>query len=494
MKSISRQERRKSYHYALALTFFGYVSVSNAFCTTLYNVKKLHNNNSYLKKHGYSFQSQTKTEEHRSYFNDKARKHCYNKDNVSNPRRNKNSSKVRLFALVDGFAAKAAIQASAKLLTSIGVGGWAARKATSKTTNHTVLDTEAMRVLSKLAYWLFQPALLLWAVATTLNESLQSSTVSVGIPLHMLRLMLVSALLHIGIGFIAGQIVTKVMHEKLDAVESQDVLMCTTFSNAGPLPLIFSDALFAKAPWIQKNVAGCISFYLLVWVPLFWTFGRIIFGTNIQHVSNSEIGKQSKRISRINTLFRIIKRTISPPIVGALVGLLTGFVPVLRICFFGEGAVLAPMMGAAQTLGAAYLPAAILILAGSLFIREGVTAVNPKKPSVLTVVLILFARFVISPIVSFGLLNVFQTYGWLIPTVSGYGETGSALATFTFVLLMEGCMPPTQNSVIMLQLDEMPDRAAGMARLLTVVYSISLIPVTCLLSISLSKSGIMSFN
>jgi len=45
----------------------------------------------------------------------------------------------------------------------------------------------------------------------------------------------------------------------------------------------------------------------------------------------------------------------------------------------------------------------------------------------------------------------------------------------------------------MLQLDGKKERAAKMAKMLTVIYTLSAVPVTLLLSVCLSLSGIMSF-
>ncbi|CAN0083543.1 unnamed protein product, partial [Discosporangium mesarthrocarpum] len=51
-----------------------------------------------------------------------------------------------------------------------------------------------------------------------------------------------------------------------------------------------------------------------------------------------------------------------------------------------------------------------------------------------------------------------------------------------FILLMEGCMPSAQNSVVILQMEKKPDAAASMARTLTVVYLLSTVPIAVLLS------------
>ena len=75
------------------------------------------------------------------------------------------------------------------------------------------------------------------------------------------------------------------------------------------------------------------------------------------------------------------------------------------------------------------------------------------------------------------------------------GAAGTrARAVVSFAILAEGCMPPAQNSVIMLQLEGLKERASSMAKLLTILYAMAVVPVTILLSVCLAKSGILAFQ
>jgi predicted permease len=268
--------------------------------------------------------------------------------------------------------------------------------------------------------------------------------------------------------------------------ESRDVQMCTTFANSGPLPLIFADALFAGS-FLLGDVVACISFYLLVWSPLFWSFGRVILGT---------YGKDNhKSSSAVQRVIQEAKNILSPPVVGSILGVVVGSVPFLRTAFFGGFA--APLFGALQTLGTAYLPAAMLVLAGSLFRKKPESneddSVNGDKtvstnPSWKAVVSIFISRFCFAPLLSVGIMHSLDVIGLL-------GPVGARpRAVVTFALLVEGCMPPAQNSVIMLQLEGLKDRASSMAKLLTLMYSMAVVPVTILMSACLATSGIMAFR
>jgi auxin efflux carrier family protein len=388
---------------------------------------------------------------------------------------------------IDRTVALASVAATAKLLSSIGIGGMAARKAN-------VLDAAAISALSRLTFWVFQPAFLLCSVSKTIYNASRG-----GLATRFLLLMPLTALLQIALGGLVGMALTK--FQSFPDNEARAVRMCTTFANSGPLPLIFADALFGSNPSVLSEVAACVSFYLLVWSPLFWSYGRVIVGT---------YGAKSESASKLQRLVEEARKLLSPPVLGSILGVVVGGVPLCRTIFF-SGGVLSPVWGALQTLGTAYLPAAVLVLAGSLVGPGGPTskagnsetvkngesdglingdsasATSSNNPSARALISILASRFLLAPVLSFGLLSVLSQVGLL-------GQAGTrARAIVTYVLLCEGCMPPNQNSVIMLQLEGLKDRAQTMAKLLTIIYSIAVIPVTLLLSACLAKSSIMSF-
>jgi predicted permease len=385
----------------------------------------------------------------------------------------------------------ASLSATAKLLSSIGLGGLAAQKPG-------VLDADAVSALSRLTYWVFQPAFLFASVGKTLYQA--STGVGGGLPGRFLVVMPVAAIMQIALGAVTGSAITRV--GGLEAEEARDVRMCTTFANSGPLPLIFADALFAGSA-LQAEVAACVSFYLLIWSPLFWSFGRVILGT---YADDNDVDGAAADTSAVSKMVQQVKKILSPPVIGSILGVVVGGVPILQRAFFGGG-IATPLTGALQTLGTAYLPAAILVLAGSLVKKQpatttattatttvtttgtnGAAAVPKTAPSVKAVVAIFMSRFLLAPLLSLGLLQSFVAAGIL-------GPAGTrARAVVSFVLLMEGCMPPAQNSVIMLQLEGLKERASTMAKLLTLMYSLAVIPVTFLLSACLATSGIMAFK
>jgi predicted permease len=360
-----------------------------------------------------------------------------------------------------------------------------------------VLDAAAISALSRLTFWVFQPAFLLCSVSRTIVNASRG-----GLATRFLLLMPLTAILQITLGGVVGLLLTK--FQSFSDNEARMVRMCTTFANSGPLPLIFADALFGANAGVLSEVAACVSFYLLVWSPLFWSYGRVILGTYGSKPSGTKLQRVVEETRKL----------LSPPVLGSILGVVVGDLPICRRLFF-SGGILSPLWGSLQTLGTAYLPAALLVLAGSLIGPGGETskagsnksdsaaadsdsvepdgAVNGDKntsvgstnPSARAIISILISRFLLAPVLSF----------WLLSALSSVmGPTGTrARAVVTYVLLCEGCMPPNQNSVIMLQLEGLKERAQTMAKLLTITYSIAVLPVTLLLSACLAKSSIMSF-
>jgi hypothetical protein len=73
--------------------------------------------------------------------------------------------------------------------------------------------------------------------------------------------------------------------------QGREVRVCSTFANSGPLPLLFVDALFRSHPdpTLRPRAVAYISFYLLAWSPLFWTYGyRYARGRCRSRVDNRE--------------------------------------------------------------------------------------------------------------------------------------------------------------------------------------------------------------
>lgn len=400
------------------------------------------------------------------------------------------NSSTSLNAVLNPVVFSAALGATSKLLSSIGIGALSTPAGPKQFGQ--ILDSSAVSALSKLTYWLFQPCFLLCGVASTLSKASTSSS-GAGLPTSALLLLPLAALIQISLSAIAAKIVTTKRFgirplllgiDTDDDAAARDIQMCTTFANSGPLPLILTDALFQGN--LLSDVTACISFYLLVWSPLFWTAGKNILGL----AEKNDTDKQNF----FTVIATQVKAFLSPPVIGSIMGVIIGSTPILRNALMKPGAALFPIFGSLKTFGVAYLPSAILVLAGSLVKKQDGTKpqASSKTPSSSlspkTILSILASRFVLSPFLALTSVKLMTIFG-LMPA-----DNARTLAVLTFTLLMEGCMPPAQNSVIMLQLANEKERASKMAKLLTVSYALSAIPVTLLLSGCLSISGILNFT
>ena len=423
------------------------------------------------------------------------------------------SSTSSSLVLLDTTVAVASFSATLKLLCSIALGAWAARKqinqkpmnnttgSSASSAGTTILDASAISALSRLTYWIFQPAFLFCSVTETFAmvavDQSQVSPSSSLLSRSQLALMPLVAMYQIGTGAVLGSFLTKRRRTssrsdkgsssstKTWSNDSQSsiIRMCTTFANSG-LPLLFADT-FSNNPAIQAQIVACISFYLLSWSYLFWSFGKLILGTS--NVESNSIGQ--------GPMARLLKQSqqfLSPPVVGSILGIIVGANTSLRALFMKGLAY--PLYGAVSTIGTAYLPAALLVLAGS------VASVKPKNVhdmavqeqqqeelSVRSIATIAFARFVLAPCSAlacvFG-LNRLQLLGPVGTPVR---------AILSFVILMEGCMPPAQSSVVLLQIAGLTGPASTMAKTLTILYGLAIVPVTLLLSLCLSISGMVQF-
>jgi predicted permease len=110
--------------------------------------------------------------------------------------------------------------------------------------------------------------------------------------------------------------------------------------------------------------------------------------------------------------------------------------------FLGEGAPLSSLFDALRTMGAAYVPCVLLVLAGSLAQGlEGFDAALLRRAGV-----VMLQRFVLMPAVTVALVEAGKRAG-LVPAKDHL---------LVFILLLLGCMPSAQNSVLILQLEKRP--------------------------------------
>jgi predicted permease len=222
-----------------------------------------------------------------------------------------------------------ALRAVAKLISTCGAGVIAGKFG--------LLDKTALGVLSKLVFYLFQPCMLFVNVASTINK--------MGGNVGVMRLLPMAAAVQILIGFAIGKVMSLLLYGKnQSSEEAKQLLTCTTFSNSGPLPLVFADALLKThidATILPKSL-GFISLYLLGWSPLFWIFAPAIL-TPPEDPTKTPSTQNEK-------MALLAKRVFSPPVIGSVFGLIVGSTP-LKQLFLPTSSIFNPIFEAARTLG-----------------------------------------------------------------------------------------------------------------------------------------------
>ncbi len=147
-----------------------------------------------------------------------------------------------------------------------------------------------------------------------------------------------------------------------DSVDGRELRMCTAFSNAGPLPLLFVDSLFAGPglAGVRAKAVSVISFYLLAWSPMFWVVGRSILSPSAAAASAAagaagaaaERGGEGwlARARRVASSEQTA-RLLPPPLLGCVLGAFAGGTAAGRALFVSSGAPLRPVLEAMGTLG-----------------------------------------------------------------------------------------------------------------------------------------------
>lgn len=377
----------------------------------------------------------------------------------------------------------AAVRAVSKLLATCGIGAYAAKE--------NVLTQSALSTLSSLVFNLFQPCLLFVNVCQTIA----AQRVAGGSPIAWI--LPLAALAQIALGFVVGKILGKFLYfGKEDSSEAKQFLTCSTFGNSGPLPLVFTDALFraSKDPTLLSNSVAYISLYLLGWSPLFWVVGTTI-------LSNPEGKKTAEEERKI-----MMKRVFSPPVMASIVGLIVGSNAFLSNLFIPGGAIFHSIFEAMRTIGGGYLPSVLMILAGSLVAptaKEGTETTGELsqyqefkqnfgigaetgtgRAFMKQVIVTYLCRFLLLPTVAFAGL---KSLAAVAPAAYNYLMSQPLLL---FILLLETCMPPAQNSVTIMQLSGDKKGSSMMARTLLVIYALGTPALTFWMMRILGTTGI----
>jgi len=167
---------------------------------------------------------------------------------------------------------------------------------------------------------------------------------------------------------------TNIIHNTTqNSAKGRQLRVLQTFGNGGVAPILFATVLLRNHPdpSVLPLAISYISFYLLGWTPIFWTYGYNLLVDSPPPSPESVAEKQAitSLPGKIKYFVKnppaVLKRVASPPIIGSVGGLLLGVSPLAKL-FLGPKAPLGMLTNAIQTIGSAYTSMGLLVLAGSL--------------------------------------------------------------------------------------------------------------------------------
>jgi len=300
------------------------------------------------------------------------------------------------------------------------------------------------------------------------------------------------------------------------------VAVCSAFGNGGVVPLIFCQSLFGN----QSNRDllavgnGIVALFLVGWSPFFWGLGRAILLGEEEHNHGTTTTPKEILLAKLKTM-------IPPPVVGVFVGMILATIPVLQGLFLQAASsttttatpVLGVVFDTAVNFGKAASPLSLLVLVSSLALGAGFGTQHrsPSPPPVEVVpttttavattttdgalsaldgsadtipfwkrwMIVSVMRFVVSPMVMYGLLHCVASLGW----IDYYHSPKASLYTqmVWFVCILESCMPPAQNQVTLLHVANKTNKANEMATFLFFVYATAMVPLVLILSSALHQ-------
>uniref|UniRef100_A0A7S1Z3G7 Uncharacterized protein n=1 Tax=Ditylum brightwellii TaxID=49249 RepID=A0A7S1Z3G7_9STRA len=377
-----------------------------------------------------------------------------------------------------------------------------------------LLNSTIVQALSKVTFSILLPMFLGTSIVktvTTNHGNLLNRRTSFALPLV--------AVLQTYLLFLLSKYLLLPLFGITDDDEDDDArvtMVCCSWGNTSVLPIIFIEALF-RHPYEPSSVLahcyGHISLYLMGWSPFFWSFGRSILIQSDSEINapvkNSDVDRNLLGgFSRTIILAKIreMKRLIPPPVAGVLVGLIIGLSP-LQYLFVnnpskGYKAPLAVAFNSFQNLGRAASPLALLVLTSSLAIGaggqqqqqngaqkddDGCSNITDKDNNsnkwIQKWACVSVSRFIASPIIMLTCLRFLHKFDMI-----GNAQEAPIL---WFVLLLESCMPPAQNAVLMLQVANKGREASELAKFLFCIYVTAMIPVTVIVGISLQRLGLV---
>lgn len=381
-------------------------------------------------------------------------------------------------------AVHAATRAALELVVSSGIGIASIERG--------LINGQMIKALSKATFTILLPLFLGTSILKTITKyGLSKSSLAVPFLAAIQSFLLYTFTTRILFPLFLSQ-------EEIDTDEARGAAVCSSFGNSGVVPLIFCDSLFRNAE--NDNLAlstGFVSMFLVGWSPFFWSWGRsVLLGPSHQSEGKQPSSAQATQ-SRGEKIIASFQKLVPAPVMGVFIGMFVAIIPVLQGLFVNDegSAPLGVVFDTAQNFGKAASPLSLLVLVSSLALGAGfgkqhagqsLSKVSKDVPSIpfwKRWAIVSLSRCIVSPALMLGLLKAVSSVNWI--------GTSLEQPMLWFVCLLESCMPPAQNQVTMLQVENRMKQANEMATFLFSVYATCMIPLTIVVSIALDKFGLV---
>ena len=305
-----------------------------------------------------------------------------------------------------------------------------------------VLNSDSIRTISKVVFFVTLPALLITKVAKSIDLS----------TLDELWIFPVSAFILIISGFALGKMANALLGIKGDVKGL--VIAASGLGNSGflPIPLIIAICaifpVFLKDPLSSAKGITFISAYIVVFSPMLWIYGyNLLAGGEKHHFK--------------------LKYFFPPPVIGIIIGLLIGLTPALKEIFTVPEGLLYPIFASGNIIAAATVPLALIVLGGRF-----ATPVAGEKVDNKAIYSVVIIKLLILPALALVYIAGLRHFA-IIPHDP----------LLALVLIVEAATPPATNLIILASIHGKNEKET--AKTLFWSYTLSVVTLTFFITLAM---------
>jgi len=302
-----------------------------------------------------------------------------------------------------------------------------------------ILHQQALKDLTNVLVYVILPCLIFGKILSAISFE----------ALNELWIFPTAALINVAAGLLLGYILSLFCNKQKEF--KSGIVVSVAFNNCIYIPLVIVAAITTQAAELFSDEAAAakgityLSLYLVPFIILIWLLAYPILAHHKM---------ENFKISKI----------ITPPVIATFAAIFFGLIPWTKTLFVGCNAPLGMFHQAAEILGKATMPMALIILGGNLANSYGKTKIRFS-----TGLLVVIGKFLISPIIAILILFVLRRLGCNLSPI------------MSFIILLEGFMPPAMNLVVISQFADA--NKENMAALMFWMYLISIPVMTIWLTI-----------